>query len=116
MFTAYVVVTVTTAAGNVAAAIVDFARAGWVLGNMSKYGVPHSWIYPLGAAKAAGALGLLAGLAVPAIGIAAAAGLLLYFAGAVFTVARAHWYSHLPYPALFLLLAAGSLALQITTL
>ncbi|GGS63823.1 hypothetical protein GCM10010156_23610 [Planobispora rosea] len=116
MFTAYVAVAVTTAASNIAAAIVDFARAEWILGNMSKYGVPHSWIYPLGVAKAAGALGLLVGIAVPAIGIAAATGLLLYFAGAVFTVARARWYSHLPYPALFLLLAAGSLTLQLTTL
>lgn len=111
MFTAYVVVVLATAAANLAAAVADFLRAGWILGNMTKYGVPHSWLYPLGAAKAAGALGLLAGLVVPALGIAAAAGLVLYFVGAVVTVARARWYSHLPFPTIFLLLAAGSLAL-----
>ncbi|MGW1882858.1 DoxX family protein [Streptomyces sp. NPDC001970] len=78
---------------------------------MSEYGVPHAWIHPLGAAKAAGALGLLAGLASPAVGVAAATGLVLYFAGAVITVARARRYSHIPYPGLFLVPAAGSLAL-----
>ena len=115
MFTAYVAVAVVTATSNIAAATADFLRAKWILGNMSKYGLPHSWIYPLGAAKAAGALGLLAGIAAPAIGVAAAAGLLLYFLGAIVTVARARWYSHLPYPTLFLLLAASSLTLQLAT-
>ncbi|MGP3961395.1 DoxX family protein [Nonomuraea sp. 3N208] len=110
MFTTYVVVVVATGVSNIAAAIADFLRVKWILGNMSKYGVPHSWIYALGVAKAVGALGVLAGLAVRAIGVAAAAGLVLYFIGAVVMVARARWYSHLPYPTLFLLLAVGSLA------
>ncbi|MPZ85472.1 MAG: DoxX family protein [Actinophytocola sp.] len=113
MFTAYVVVVVATAASNIAAATADFLRVEWILGNMSKYGVPLAWVHPLGAAKAAGALGLLAGIAAPAIGVAAAAGLLLNFVGAVVTVARARWYSHLPYPSLFLLMAAGALALRL---
>jgi DoxX-like protein len=113
VFTAYVVVTIATAASNVAAATVDFLRAKWVLANMSKYGLPHSWIYPLGVLKAAGALGLLAGLAIPALGVAAAAGLFLYFVGAVVAVGRSRWYSHLPAPTLFLLLAAGSLLLRL---
>ncbi|QUH00165.1 DoxX family protein [Saccharopolyspora erythraea] len=114
MFTAYVTVTIITALCNLAAAAVDFARSKWVLGNMSKYGLPHSWIYPLGAVKTAGALGLLAGIAVPWIGIAAAAGLFLYFIGAVATVARARCRSDVPYPAAFLLLATASLALGLT--
>ncbi|MBB5082201.1 DoxX family protein [Nonomuraea endophytica] len=111
MFTAYVVVVVVAAAFNFAAAAVDFARAKWVLANMDKYGVPRSWITSLGVAKAAGAVGLLAGLAVPAIGVAAAAGLVLYFAGAVFTVARARVHADLPFPGIFLVLAAACLAL-----
>jgi hypothetical protein len=113
VFTAYVVVVVATVVSNIAAAIADFLRVPWILGNMSKYRVPHSWIYPLGIAKAVGALGVLAGLAVPAIGVAAAAGLVLYFIGAIVTVARARWYSHLAYPTLFLLLAIGSLVLRL---
>jgi hypothetical protein len=56
---------------------------------------------------------VVAGIAVPAVGVAAAAGLLLYFVGAVGTVVRSRWYSHLPFPALFLLLAGGCLALRL---
>jgi hypothetical protein len=48
MFTAYVVVTVLTAVGNTYAAAVDFMRAEWVVANMTMYGLPHSWLSPLG--------------------------------------------------------------------
>jgi hypothetical protein len=74
---------------------------------MSRYGVPHGWLWFLGAVKAAGGLGLLVGLAVPAIGVAAAVGLVLYFLGAVGTVVRARCWSHLPSPGLFLALSIG---------
>ncbi len=114
MYPAYVVLTIVTAAANLAGAAADFLRVGWVIDNMGRYGVPASWIVPLGVAKAAGGIGLLAGLAVPAIGIAAAVGLLLYFAGAVVTVARARWYVHLPFPSLYLLAAAAVLTLRLT--
>lgn len=108
----YLVLTIVTAAANLAAALADFLRAGWILDNMTSYGVPRSWLPALGAAKAAGGVGLLAGLAVPALGIAAAVGLVLYFAGAVATVVRARVYLHLPYPGVFLLLAAATLAVS----
>jgi hypothetical protein len=63
-------------------------------------------------AKAAGAAGLLVGLFVPVIGVLAAIGLVLYFAGAVVTVVRARWYSHIPYPLVFLAPVAASMALR----
>jgi DoxX-like family len=113
MFTAYVIVTVLGAAANTYAAIVDFRRPQWVLVNMTKWGGSHSWLSTLGALKAAGALGLLVGISVPLIGIAAAVGLVLFFVGAIAVVIRARWYSHLPWPATYLLLAIGSLALRI---
>jgi hypothetical protein len=115
VFAAYIVVTLAAAAANTYAATVDLARAGWVLDNMSRLGVPHSWLYPLGVVKGAGAAGLLVGMAVPPIGVAAALGLVLYFVGAVATVVRAHCYEQY-YPVPFLLLAAGSLALRLATL
>jgi hypothetical protein len=115
VFTTYVVVTVLAAAANTSAATVDFNRAGWILANMTKYGVPHSWLFSLGALKAAGALGLLVGIGVPLIGVAASVGLVLFFAGAIVTVMRAHWYSHIPFPAAFLLLAVGSLVLRLAS-
>jgi hypothetical protein len=114
MFTAYVIVTVLAAAANAYAATADLSGAEWVLANMTRLGVPHSWLSPLGAAKAAGALGLVVGIAVPPIGVAAAAGLTLYFAGAVATVVRAQWYAHV-YPVPYLLLAAASLALRLAS-
>ncbi|RBY97592.1 DoxX family protein [Blastococcus sp. TF02-8] len=97
------------------AAYVDFARPQWILDNLRIYGVPLSWLPLLGAAKGAGAVGLLAGLVVPALGAAAGIGLVLYFIGAISTVARSRAYSHLPFPMIFMLPAAGSLAVLAAT-
>jgi hypothetical protein len=113
MFTAYIIVTILTVAANVYAAAVDFRRPQWVLDNMTKWGGSHSRLFTLGALKAAGALGLLVGIGVPLIGVAAAIGLVLFFVGAIAVVIRAHWYSHLPWPTTYLLLAIGSLALRL---
>jgi len=99
---------VTSVVVVVAAAWVGFSayaiwsRKAFVVDNISEYGVPERWWPWLGAAKALGAVGLLVGLFVPAIGIAAAAGLVLYFLGAVVTIVRAHVYSHVPFPLLYL--------------
>ena len=110
MFTAYVVVAVLAAAANTYIAISDFIRADWILANMTKVGVPRSWLFPLGALKAAGAVGLLVGIGVPLIGVAAAVGLVLFFVGAVITHIRAHADAlSYAYPGTLLLLAVGSL-------
>jgi DoxX-like family len=113
MFTVYIIVTILTAAANTYAAIVDFLRPQWVLDNMSKWGGSHPWLFPLGALKAAGALGLIVGIGIPPIGAAAAAGLAVFFVGAIAVVMRASWYSHLPWPGTYLLLAIGSLAVRL---
>ena|SRR5215218_2027310 len=73
---------------------------------------PRSWWPWLGTAKAAGAAGLLVGLFVPVIGVMAGIGLMLYFAGAVITVVRARWFSHIPYPLLYMAPVVASLALR----
>jgi hypothetical protein len=101
MHLAYVVITVLAAV----------VRAQWVRDNMKSYGIPEWTLYPLAATKAIGALGLLVGLAIPPLGLAAAACLVLYFIGAVLTIVRAHGYADLKYPLPFLALAAGSLIL-----
>src|SRR5438552_15286297 len=85
MFTTYLIVTVLAAAANIFSATLDFIRFKQILINMAKVGVSESWITMLGALKAAGALGLLVGLRVPLIGIAAAVGLVLFFVGAIIT-------------------------------
>ena len=66
----------------------------------------------LGTLKAAGAIGLLVGIAVPQIGIAAAVGLVLFFVAAIITHLRAHDYSF-GLAVVFLLLAVAALVLRL---
>ncbi|MFP3988225.1 DoxX family protein [Streptomyces sp. E11-3] len=111
MSTAYVVVTVLAAvmAGFSAASV--FFRVKWVVEPLAEYGVPRSWWTWLGTAKAAGAAGLLVGLAVPVIGLLAGIGLVLYFTGAVITVLRARRYAHIPAPLMYAAPVVAALAL-----
>nr|WP_088961494.1 DoxX family protein [Micromonospora purpureochromogenes] len=83
-------------------------------GRGADYGVPRSWWPWLATAEALGAAGLLAGLAMPIIGVIAATGLVLYFAGAVVTVLRARAFSHVPYPLLYLAPSIAALTLGLT--
>ena len=74
-----------------------FTHKPWVVDNFVDYRVPRFlWVW-LGVAKALGAVGLVVGLWVPAIGVAAAIGL------------NAHAYAHIPFPLLYLVpvVAAG---------
>src|SRR5438132_10614886 len=112
MFTAYIVVTLLAAAANIFSATLDFIRFKPILINMARVGVSESWITTLGTLKAAGALGLLVGIAMPLIGVAAAGGLILFFVGAIITHLRAHDYSF-GLAAVVLSLAVGALLLRI---
>lgn len=111
MSTTYVVVTVLAAAMAGFSAVSVFLRTAWVVEPLADYGVPRSWWPWLGTAKAAGALGLLAGLLVPAVGVLAGFGLVLYFTGAVITVIRARSYAHVPFPLVYMAPVVGALAL-----
>ncbi|MFE1340534.1 DoxX family protein [Streptomyces sp. NPDC058733] len=111
MSTAYVVVTVIAAVMAAFSAGSVFLHAEWTVKPLADYGVPRAWWPWLGAAKAAGAAGLLAGLAVPVIGRLAAIGLVLYFLGAVITVGRARWFSHVPFPLVYAAPVVASLIL-----
>jgi hypothetical protein len=113
MSCAYIVVMLLAVAANTYSATADFSRADWIVDNMTKLNVPLSWMIPLGALKVAGALGLLVGIGVPLIGIAASIGLVLFFVCANVAHMRAHWYS--VFPVVFLLLAAGSLGLRLAS-
>ncbi|SDK33566.1 DoxX family protein [Nonomuraea jiangxiensis] len=115
MSTAYLVVTLITIAANAWAAAADFARAKFVLANSDQLGLSRSWLPLLGGLKAAGAAGLLLGLVgVPYVGVAAAAGLALFFVGAIVVHVRARVLGKIPIPGGFLALAAASLALAAT--
>jgi hypothetical protein len=114
MFAAYIVVTLLAAAANIFSATCDFVRYEKVSIAMAKAGVPESWMTMLGILKAAGALGLLVGIGVPLIGIAAATGLILFFVGAIITHLRGRDYSLGP-AIVFLLLAVTALGLRLAS-
>ncbi|WP_231997319.1 DoxX family protein [Mycobacterium sp. 1245111.1] len=64
-------------------ALVHFAP---ILPPMQRAGVPVSWLtFPIGTLKTLGAVGLVVGLWLPPIGLAAAAGLTIFFVCAVYT-------------------------------
>ncbi|MCI3927893.1 DoxX family protein [Streptomyces sp. AN091965] len=77
----------------------------------TQYGVPQSWRALLSLAKAGGAIGLLVGFAVPAIGAAAAIGLFLHFGGAVITVLRTRSHKTITFPVLHLAPVVAAIAL-----
>jgi hypothetical protein len=107
--TFHVVVTVLAIVSTAFVAVADLVRADFVLVNSASVGVPESWLTPLGLVKGAGAVGMLLGLlGVPAVGLAAAAGLTLFFVGAVATHLRARNFS-LQFPLLYLALAVASM-------
>ena len=79
MLAAYVAVTVVAAIAYAYAAFLNFTHNKSVTEAADTLGLPVSWLVRLGLLLAAGSLGLVAGFAVPALGTAAACGLVLYF-------------------------------------
>ncbi|MDI2131859.1 DoxX family protein [Yinghuangia seranimata] len=114
MSVAYTVVAVVSALWVGFSGFSLLRRADFVTAPLIQYGVPRSAWTLLGLAKSAGAVGLLVGLAVPAIGIAAAVCLILYFLGAVVTVLRARSYNTVAFPVLYLAPVVATLALGFT--
>ncbi|MFD3419639.1 DoxX family protein [Streptomyces decoyicus] len=107
MFAIYLVVTLLTSATNGLAAVANFIGHEYPKSQADKLRVPRSWMRPLGTLLAAGALGLLAGLAVPVLGTLAAAGLVLYFLGALCAHLRVRDYQLGPWAVFFCLPAAA---------
>lgn len=110
----FVLITVAAIVANVGAAAADFTQADFALANSVRVGVPSTWLPALGTLKIAGAAGLLLGLVgVRYIGIAAAAGLFLFFLGAIGVHLRAREHRHIITTAGDFLLAAASLAASV---
>lgn len=114
MFTAYIAVSVITIVANAGIVVADLAKADFVVANSAEVGVPRSSLPVLAALKAAGAAGLVLGLlGLDVIGIAAAAGLTAFFAGAIAVHLRARVFYNIAFPGTFLALALASLTLAI---
>jgi hypothetical protein len=112
MHVTYLAVTALAAAANGYAAALNFAGAESVKAVADRVRVSQRWMVPLGALLACGAAGLLTGLAVPALGMAAAVGLVVYFMCAVTAHLRAHD-RQLGGAVFFLLLATAALTTNV---
>ena len=112
MFTLYVAVTSIAAIGAAVGAWMNFVRHPIPVAAAKQVQVPQSWMLPLGTLLGAGALGLVAGFAVPALGVAAATGLVLFFIGAIIAHLRVGDV-HLGRAAAFLALTAATLAVTV---
>jgi DoxX-like family len=112
MHAAYLIITLLAVAANAFSATLDFIRFKQILVNMARVGVSESWLTTFGVLKAAGAIGLLVGIGLPPVGVAAAGGLVLFFLAAITVHLRAHDYSF-GLAVVFLLLATAALALRL---
>jgi DoxX-like family len=83
MHVTYLVSTILAAFASGYAAALNFVGAESVKVVAERVQVSRGWMVPLGTLLACGAVGLLTGFAVPALGRAAAIGLVLYFICAV---------------------------------
>jgi hypothetical protein len=76
---AYLAVTAVAVIALAYAAVLSFTHDRSVADTARRLQVPQSWMVPLGLLLGSGAVGLAAGFAIPALGTAAASGLVLYF-------------------------------------
>jgi hypothetical protein len=79
VYAVYLALTLLAAALTGSAAVANLIGHSYPKAQADRVGVDHKWILPFGLLLGAGAVGLLVGLAVPALGVLAAAGLVLYF-------------------------------------
>lgn len=115
MFIATVVVSVLLALAVIGSGLGKLSKNPKVVESLSVVGVPLSWFPFLAAAEVAGGVGLLVGLGVAPLGMAAAIGLVLYFLGAVGAHVKAGDTKGLPAPLVLALLAGAAFALRIAT-
>ncbi|MFQ6395336.1 DoxX family protein [Nocardia sp. KC 131] len=115
MFVAVVIISVLLAAMLSMSAYFKITRRPQFVEGYAAIGVPDSWLNPLAALLLAGAAGLLVGLWLAPIGIAAAVGLILYFLGGIGFHAKAKDWKGLPVPTVILVVSIVVLALRIAT-
>lgn len=115
MFAAVAIVSAVLAALLVFAAARKLTHADAVVAEYARLGVTEDKLNPLAACLLAGAAGLVAGLFWTPIGIAAAIGVLCYFAGAIVVHLRAGDAAHLPVPGAVTLLAVAALVLHLVS-
>ena len=117
MHAAYLAITIIVAAITAFSAIGKIRRDPKIVKVVHEtVGVPLRYFGVLAGLEIAGAVGLVAGIGWPALGIAAAIGLVLYFAGALASHVRVGDFGGLGPAAFMLVLAAVAGALRFGTL
>ncbi|MEV6110189.1 DoxX family protein [Streptomyces sp. NPDC051940] len=111
MFTAIVIVAVVLAALLAVSAALKLSHRPDVVAGYARVGVPEERLNALAGLLLAGAAGLLAGLFLKPLGVAAAACLTCYFLLACAAHVRSRDTAHLPTPLVLLALAAAELLL-----
>ncbi|WP_229481532.1 MULTISPECIES: DoxX family protein [Mycolicibacterium] len=112
MYASYVILTLFTAVGAGVGCWMNYVRHPIPVAAAKAVQVPQSWTTPLGTVLGVGALGLLAGIFIPVLGIAASTGLVLYFVGAIIAHLRVRDYALGP-AAAFLMLTSATLAVTL---
>jgi hypothetical protein len=112
LFALYVALSSISAIGAAVGAWMNFVRHPIPVAAANQVQVPQFWMLPFGTLLGAGALGLVAGFAIPPLGVSAATGLVLYFIGAVIAHLRVGD-SHLGAATAFLTLTAATLAVTV---
>ena len=115
MFVATIILSVLLAAMFCVSAFFKITRRQPFVQVYAEIGVPERWLNALAAALLAGALGLLVGLWLAPIGIAAAIGLILYFIGGVGFHVKAKDWKNTPAPTIILVLVIVVLVLRVAT-
>ncbi|MEA3020289.1 MAG: hypothetical protein QOI47_1813 [Actinomycetota bacterium] len=116
MFIAYALIAIALSVALVASGAMKLTKQPSVIeGLVDRVGVPLAWFPALASAEIAGAVGLLIGLWVPALGVAAAVGVVLYFAGAVIFHLRAND-RDFAVPVVTAILAAAAIVLRLRSL
>jgi hypothetical protein len=116
VFIAYAVIAVLLALVLLASARAKLTKDKQVVDTLTRIGVPVSMFPFLAGCEIAGAGGLLVGLFYGPLGIAAAAGVVLYFIGAVGAHLRKQDYQGLIAPVPILIFAIAALTLRAVSL
>jgi hypothetical protein len=117
LFIAYIIIAVVLAVALIASAVAKLRRDPRVVGPIHEtVGVPLRFLPHLAALEIAAAVGLLIGLVWAPLGVAAAAGAVLYMIGAVISHARVQDLKGMANPALPLALAIAALVTRLLSM
>lgn len=116
VFVACLIVTGLLAAVLVGSAAAKLTKVDRVVENITGVGVPLGWFPWLAAIELVGAAGLVAGLGLEPLGVAAAVGVVLYFTGAVIAHVRVRDYPGVFAPVPLLVVAAATLVLRLASM